>query len=1238
MRRLNSAAGGLNGTIRGAPPTSSLFRLFNALDAMTAMRLKHGADFDGDQAVRRCLDVDTKGYIFNLICEHKRAQSQQKRRKGLKGEASEGGVLAVGNVVAHEFVHSVGGTVMTIFDPSLKKAHKAAKRAVKTAQKEIEEAAKAEGVANMLSPSSPPTPTAASTSGAAQLSSSSANVKVEKEDKLAKFIKLVVAATTERPTLLAMRFYLFIGTNQQLMAAACGNAMAMAVASNQANQPHNHLAAYKNPSITHALYCYQHMVSNVLASVIRSEIEKVSNFYISQSHIVCTSALLCVDAVKMWRQLTIKEKNQLRIAYRQTYSTLDMIQQYCDLNCVAIGKILKKMDKNTHQNMLEAYKYAIEDGQSLIFRMGRNSRIHKLQKILADHYGRNAMGGDHKSGLEFLDAREFVSRKDQLPTLLSLTALAGIVGTLIVMILTSISGSVGYDDGRDEWGGTLFPPGSRAENYGPYLSLIPMVVVAMTFLFSINVMVWEHFGINFAFMLELDPIFHFSGAELMRDSLMYTLAWLLCVYNFLLINAHSNLCGGWESRTNAATTGIPSTTVPTSPTTTSTTTFTTSPSPSTAATAVDNTSLAPLYFVWPLWLLIFVAKAIFNSFYFNNRKPWIAIIMKRIVTAPMTSVKFADFFIADQLTSLVGIIFEMQFYWCVWFAPKTDDVCNAGRSMSLCVLSIWPNLWRFLQCLRRYRDQPSAIRKPFPNLVNAGKYASSVAELLVWMVYNILKYQEAFAHYAPLGELWKTGARVRGTECDFTATTTVVGNTTTAPLSAECNPDTMVWMSGEDTLWYFFVCACIVSIFSQIYKYLWDIVVDAGIWIKVTPPPITLNNQMGDASFSAAPQFQQLPSVPEWRLREEKVYREWWPYKLFVVEDFILRSVWAIKLWVGPHVKSKPWMFAVWSLLEVFRRFVWNFFRVENEHVNNTEGYRATKLAPIPAKQIATWDTMADDQTEKFLKDKGKTSAEFPAIKGINLSGITKFFAVLPEREKLSILSQAYSSSQLSAAAGASFAVNMSMNAANANMKRATSLSDVDLEEDDDSTAHAPVTTFDGHVGEGKTKFFSELYEEEKVCLVLDYLKNETMNEYLARVGSSTIVERGRPPSPTSANKDGDVKSTAVSSAGTTPCLQPLSHPEDGEALASPIPSTLEEGTGPATEAAAAAVSAQHSTATTDSLLLKPPSVDASSTEAAVELAQEANHILQAQAAVDPPPQPPTVEGDAESEQLHESF
>lgn len=56
-------------------------------------------------------------------------------------------------------------------------------------------------------------------------------------------------------------------------------------------------------------------------------------------------------------------------------------------------------------------------------------------------------------------------------------------------------------------------------------------------------------------------------------------------------------------------------------------------------------------------------------------------------------------------------------------------------------------------------------------------------------------------------------------------------------------------------------------------------------------------------------------------------------------------------------------MITILSPLEVFRRFMWNFFRLENEHLNNCGKFRAVRdisVAPIDqSDQVKLYLTFA---------------------------------------------------------------------------------------------------------------------------------------------------------------------------------------------------------------------------------------------------------------------------------------
>ena len=84
-----------------------------------------------------------------------------------------------------------------------------------------------------------------------------------------------------------------------------------------------------------------------------------------------------------------------------------------------------------------------------------------------------------------------------------------------------------------------------------------------------------------------------------------------------------------------------------------------------------------------------------------------------------------------------------------------------------------------------------------------------------------------------------------------------------------------------------------------------------------------------------------------------------------MLEDFLLRFAWAIAFGltensiIGPDLLT-----SILAPLEVFRRFVWNFFRLENEHLNNCGKFRAVRdisIAPIDSSDQTLILKMMDE-------------------------------------------------------------------------------------------------------------------------------------------------------------------------------------------------------------------------------------------------------------------------------------
>jgi len=110
-------------------------------------------------------------------------------------------------------------------------------------------------------------------------------------------------------------------------------------------------------------------------------------------------------------------------------------------------------------------------------------------------------------------------------------------------------------------------------------------------------------------------------------------------------------------------------------------------------------------------------------------------------------------------------------------------------------------------------------------------------------------------------------------------------------------------------------------IVSSLYSFFWDVYMDWGL---------------GRPEFSF--------------LGPRLMYPERLHYYGVICADFFLRGMWVITLvppQSGANFELPAYLTAVTMTLELFRRTMWGQFRLENEHRQNTEGYRRVGFVPL---------------------------------------------------------------------------------------------------------------------------------------------------------------------------------------------------------------------------------------------------------------------------------------------------
>lgn len=259
--------------------------------------------------------------------------------------------------------------------------------------------------------------------------------------------------------------------------------------------------------------------------------------------------------------------------------------------------------------------------------------------------------------------------------------------------------------------------------------------------------------------------------------------------------------------------------------------------------------------------------------------------------APSNAGKFGDILLADVLTSYAKIIADLFVSLCMFFSgpngsatARPDRGCG-GQYLVPIIIAI-PSLIRLRQCLIEY------VRVRNANTKNGGMTAQSG-----WggqHLANALKYASAF----PVIIL---SALQRNLSFDHED----IGVTAT-------------------TLYRLWLLAVFIN---SIYSFYWDVAKD---WDLTLFSSISSIFPSSTTSSSYHPTQQTTP----FGLRPHLIFRSPSIYYYAIALDLLLRFTWSLKL--SPHLDHfadfESGIF-VMECLEVGRRWMWIFFRVETEWV-----------------------------------------------------------------------------------------------------------------------------------------------------------------------------------------------------------------------------------------------------------------------------------------------------------------
>jgi hypothetical protein len=202
-----------------------------------------------------------------------------------------------------------------------------------------------------------------------------------------------------------------------------------------------------------------------------------------------------------------------------------------------------------------------------------------------------------------------------------------------------------------------------------------LIPILLLLLFCLNVYLWHIYRINYKFIFELDPRNHLTYSEFLEVP-----GWLFALYSLFtyLTFVHPFL----------------------------------------------EPSIYPAVFC----SLVVIALVCPFKVLYHSARLWFLRTLGRIVSSGYHMVQFRDFFIADELSSLVYFIVTIQFMFCSYAHHwDTQGTCDYQHSWLTPTLGMLPALWRLLQCIRRYFENHLV----FPHLVNGVKYLLTI--ITIWM-------------------------------------------------------------------------------------------------------------------------------------------------------------------------------------------------------------------------------------------------------------------------------------------------------------------------------------------------------------------------------------------------------------------------------------------------------------------------------------------------------------------------
>ncbi|PWA57512.1 SPX domain, EXS [Artemisia annua] len=494
-------------------------------------------------------------------------------------------------------------------------------------------------------------------------------------------------------------------------------------------------------------------------------------------------------------------QGKLKQAFIEFHEKLRFLKNYAFLNQLAFSKIMKKYDKITSRNASDAYLQMIEESY-----LSQSDEVAKLIDRVEAAFVKHFCNGNRHQAMDTL--RPKAKREKHRVTFFVGCFFGCSLALMVAIIVVIHNRDLLNSEGRTLYMDTIFP----------LYSLFGFLVLHLL-MYAGNVYYWTRYRVNYSFIFgyKAGTELGFKEVLLLGTGLsVLTLAGIL-----------SNLEMQMDQRTQ---------------------------------------SYKALTELVPLGLVIFVlliAICPFNIVYRANRY-FLLVCLWHCICAPFYTVTLPDFFLADQFTSQVQLLRNLQFYVCYYgwgdYKKRDGEACKKSDVYDIMyiIIAVLPYWIRVLQCLRRLFEGHDSTQA-----LNGIKYFSTIVAVVARTIHS-----------------QKKGITLQ-------------------------------------------IIAGATSVFATIFSTYWDIVKDWGLLCRNSENP--------------------------W-LRDKLILPKRSIYFIAMVLNVILRLAWmqTVLNFTDTAFLHRNAMIAIVACLEIIRRGIWNFFRLENEHLNNVGKFRAVKSVPLP--------------------------------------------------------------------------------------------------------------------------------------------------------------------------------------------------------------------------------------------------------------------------------------------------